>query len=140
MESVTQACMVIVTEACMVSVIQACMISVTEVCMVSVTQACMVSLTRGCMVSLTQACMVSVTQACLVSVTQACMVSVTQVYYNWLIYYPFFRRTKKKKIYVISTKKRPVPLEHHLYTGNSTKTSNELFKIVDSKGSFVTTG
>lgn len=35
-----------------------------------------------------------------------------------------FRRTKKKDIYVISTLKRPVPLEHHLYAGK------DLFKIV----------
>lgn len=34
------------------------------------------------------------------------------------------RRTKKKDIYVISTLKRPVPLEHHLYAGK------ELYKIV----------
>ncbi|CAM0142365.1 unnamed protein product [Umbelopsis sp. WA50703] len=33
-------------------------------------------------------------------------------------------RTKKKDIYVISTMKRPVPLEHHLYA------NKELFKIV----------
>ncbi|KAI8148032.1 NUC185 domain-containing protein [Fennellomyces sp. T-0311] len=33
-------------------------------------------------------------------------------------------RTKKKDIYVISTLKRPVPLEHHLYAGK------ELYKIV----------
>ncbi|KAG0168825.1 hypothetical protein DFQ28_000374 [Apophysomyces sp. BC1034] len=33
-------------------------------------------------------------------------------------------RTKKKDIYVISTLKRPVPLEHHLYAGK------DLFKIV----------
>ena len=50
------------------------------------------------------------------------------------------RRTKRKKIYVISTTKRPVPLEHYLYTGNSNKTSNELFMIVDHKGSFITQG
>lgn len=34
------------------------------------------------------------------------------------------RRTKKKDIYVISTLKRPVPLEHNLYA------NKELFKIV----------
>nr|KAG5700480.1 hypothetical protein BaRGS_013967 [Batillaria attramentaria] len=49
-------------------------------------------------------------------------------------------RTKRKPIYVISTPKRPVPLEHYLYTGNSNKTSNELFVILDAKGSFQTTG
>ena len=50
------------------------------------------------------------------------------------------RRTKKKKIYVISTPKRPVPLQHFLYTGNSNKTSNELFMIVDANSQFLTRG
>jgi len=36
-------------------------------------------------------------------------------------------RTKKKQVYVITTEKRPVPLEHYLFT------NNQLFKIVDSK-------
>ncbi|KAK7095479.1 superkiller complex protein 2-like [Littorina saxatilis] len=49
-------------------------------------------------------------------------------------------RTKRKPMYVISTAKRPVPLEHFLYTGNSNKTSTELFLLVDAKGSFLTTG
>jgi antiviral helicase SKI2 len=43
-------------------------------------------------------------------------------------------RTKKKDIYVISTPKRPVPLEHHLYAGK------EIFKIVDSRGQFLNQG
>ncbi|KAK0548177.1 Antiviral helicase ski2 [Tilletia horrida] len=43
-------------------------------------------------------------------------------------------RTKKKDIYVISTPKRPVPLEHFLYAGR------ELFKIVDANGQFLTGG
>lgn len=43
-------------------------------------------------------------------------------------------RTKKKDIYVISTAKRPVPLEHHLYAGK------EIFKIVDSRGQFLSQG
>ncbi|GAA6054578.1 hypothetical protein NBRC10513_003468 [Rhodotorula toruloides] len=43
-------------------------------------------------------------------------------------------RTKKKDIYVISTPKRPVPLEHFLYSGK------ELHKIVDSKGQFLGAG
>ncbi|GFO05994.1 helicase ski2w [Plakobranchus ocellatus] len=49
-------------------------------------------------------------------------------------------RTKRKKIYVVSTLKRPVPLEHYLYTGNSTKTCNELFLLQDAKGNFLTSG
>ena len=43
---------------------------------------------------------------------------------------------KKKKIYVISTQKRPVPLEHYLYTGAGGKSKNEMFLILDSKGDY----
>ena len=49
-------------------------------------------------------------------------------------------RTKRKKIYVISTLKRPVPLEHYLYTGNSGKTRDERFLLQDANGRFVTDG
>lgn len=49
-------------------------------------------------------------------------------------------RIKKKKIYVISTTKRPVPLEHYLYTGNSQKTQNEFFLLQDASGTFQTKG
>ncbi|XP_062514975.1 superkiller complex protein 2-like [Corticium candelabrum] len=48
--------------------------------------------------------------------------------------------TKQKPIYVISTAKRPVPLEHYLYTGNSSKTCDELFLLVDADGRFLTKG
>lgn len=43
-------------------------------------------------------------------------------------------RTKKKDIYVISTPKRPVPLEHFLYAGK------DLHKIVDARGQFLGQG
>ena len=33
-------------------------------------------------------------------------------------------------MHVISTLKRPVPLRHYLYTGNSRQTSDQLFEIV----------
>lgn len=36
--------------------------------------------------------------------------------------------------------KRPVPLEHYLYTGNSTKTQKEMFLLVDAVGNFLTKG
>ncbi|KAJ7999933.1 hypothetical protein DPEC_G00199540 [Dallia pectoralis] len=49
-------------------------------------------------------------------------------------------RIKKKHIYVISTVKRPVPLEHYLYTGNSTKTQKEMFLLLDPAGNFQTKG
>lgn len=43
-------------------------------------------------------------------------------------------RTKKKNIYVISTPKRPVPLEHYLWAGK------EMHKIVDSEKRFLAKG
>ena len=43
-------------------------------------------------------------------------------------------RTKKKDIYVISTPKRPVPLEHYLWA------DKKMFKIVDSNKKFVDKG
>ncbi|KAJ3044020.1 hypothetical protein HDV00_003549 [Rhizophlyctis rosea] len=43
-------------------------------------------------------------------------------------------RTKKKNIYVISTLKRPVPLEHHLYV------EKELYKIVNANKQFLQAG
>ncbi|EDO38196.1 predicted protein [Nematostella vectensis] len=59
---------------------------------------------------------------------------------NTLEFADWIGRTKRKKIYVISTAKRPVPLEHFLYTGNSNKTSNELFLLVDQHSKFLTRG
>lgn len=47
---------------------------------------------------------------------------------------PLCRRTKKKDIYVISTPKRPVPLEHFLWAGK------DLHKILDSTGKFLGDG
>ncbi|KAJ2843343.1 Antiviral helicase ski2, partial [Coemansia brasiliensis] len=46
-------------------------------------------------------------------------------------------RTKKRDIYVISTSKRPVPLEHYLYVGKN-RTGNELVRVVDKDGTFNT--
>jgi antiviral helicase SKI2 len=43
-------------------------------------------------------------------------------------------RTKKKDIYVISTPKRPVPLEHYLWAGK------QMHKIVDSEKRFIEKG
>lgn len=38
-------------------------------------------------------------------------------------------RNKKRKVYVVCTLQRPVPLEHYLYTGSSVKNTNDLFLI-----------
>jgi len=59
---------------------------------------------------------------------------------NTLEFASWIGKTKKKQVYVVQTKKRPVPLEHYLYTGNSNKTSKELFCILDRKGKFVVEG
>lgn len=48
--------------------------------------------------------------------------------------------TKRRKVYVISTLKRPVPLKHYLYTGHSRETKKQLHLIVDADGRFLTKG
>lgn len=48
--------------------------------------------------------------------------------------------TKKKKVYVVSTLKRPVPLQHYLYTGSGGKSKPELFLIVEEAGKFIKNG
>lgn len=40
----------------------------------------------------------------------------------------------------MSTLKRPVPLEHFIYTGNSTKTSDELFLLIDANEKYLSQG
>jgi antiviral helicase SKI2 len=49
-------------------------------------------------------------------------------------------RTKRRKIWVISTAKRPVPLEHFLYTGSSGKSRDERFLLQDAEGNFLQKG
>lgn len=44
--------------------------------------------------------------------------------------------TKKRKVYVISTPKRPVPLMHHLYTGSGGKTKDNLYVLVNDVNEF----
>ena len=43
-------------------------------------------------------------------------------------------QTKRSNIHVIKTLKRPVPLCHSVYTGNSSKTCNQLFAIAYNRG------
>ncbi|XP_030080792.1 helicase SKI2W [Drosophila hydei] len=45
--------------------------------------------------------------------------------------------TKKRKVYVISTLKRPVPLMHYLYTGAGGKSRDDIFLLVDAQGKFL---
>ncbi|KAM7360479.1 superkiller complex helicase subunit twister [Cochliomyia hominivorax] len=48
--------------------------------------------------------------------------------------------TKKRKVYVISTLKRPVPLMHYLYTGSGGKSKDDIFLLVDEHGRFIQQG
>lgn len=65
---------------------------------------------------------------------------------NTLEFADWVGRTKEREIYVISTLKRPVPLEHHLYIANgSAKGRNivnnpPLVKIVDAGKNFLDVG
>ncbi|XP_075042652.1 superkiller complex protein 2 [Mixophyes fleayi] len=59
---------------------------------------------------------------------------------NTLEFADWIGRIKKRKLYVISTTRRPVPLEHFLYTGNSQKTQNQFFLLQDASGAFQTKG
>lgn len=52
----------------------------------------------------------------------------TQEFADWV------GRTRRRDVYVISTPKRPVPLEHFLYAGK------QLHKIVDANGRFLSKG
>ncbi|KAH8381825.1 hypothetical protein KR009_000456 [Drosophila setifemur] len=45
--------------------------------------------------------------------------------------------TKKRKVYVISTLKRPVPLTHFLYTGSGGKSRDDIFLLVDAQGRYL---
>uniref|UniRef100_A0A914GV98 Helicase ATP-binding domain-containing protein n=1 Tax=Globodera rostochiensis TaxID=31243 RepID=A0A914GV98_GLORO len=49
-------------------------------------------------------------------------------------------RIKNRNIFVIQTLKRPVPLEHYLYTGQDGKTKKDMFMILDKSGNFLTSG
>jgi antiviral helicase SKI2 len=59
---------------------------------------------------------------------------------NYIEFAEWVGKIKQRNIYVMCTKKRPVPLEHYLYTGNSSKTCKERFLIYasNSDGKFNT--
>ena len=59
---------------------------------------------------------------------------------NTLEFADWVGRTKKRMIYVISTLKRPVPLEHFLYTGKDGKTRDEIFLLQEASGVFLEAG
>jgi antiviral helicase SKI2 len=55
---------------------------------------------------------------------------------NTLEFADWVGRTKQKKVYVMSTPKRPVPLEHSLYLGFNSDVNKRQFLVLDSDGHF----
>ncbi len=68
-----------------------------------------------------------------------CIVMLSATVPNVLEFADWVGRTKRAKMYVVSTEKRPVPLQHYLYTGVESKTEN-LFLIMDADGPFLMDG
>ncbi|KAK2583646.1 hypothetical protein KPH14_009581 [Odynerus spinipes] len=56
------------------------------------------------------------------------------IFANWV------GRIKKRKMYVISTIKRPIPLQHYLYTPTNNKERGSLLLVLDSNGEFSLNG
>lgn len=56
---------------------------------------------------------------------------------NTLEFADWVGRTKRKKVYVMSTPKRPVPLEHSLYLGFNSNVNSRQFLVLDSEGRFL---
>lgn len=65
-----------------------------------------------------------------------CIVMLSATVPNTLEFASWVGKTKRKKVYVISTAKRPVPLCHYLYTGNGGKSRDDIFQIVNENGKF----
>ncbi|XP_066065514.1 LOW QUALITY PROTEIN: superkiller complex protein 2 [Chamaea fasciata] len=59
---------------------------------------------------------------------------------NALEFAQWVGRTKRRCVKVLSTPRRPVPLEHFLFTGNSSRTRHQLFQLLGPGGAFSTQG
>ncbi|XP_055695170.1 SKI2 subunit of superkiller complex protein [Lutzomyia longipalpis] len=55
---------------------------------------------------------------------------------NTLEFASWVGQTKKKKVYVVSTLKRPIPLKHYLYVPFVAKNKEEIHLILDENGKF----
>lgn len=69
-----------------------------------------------------------------------CIVMLSATVPNTLEFANWVGKTKRKKVYVISTAKRPIPLQHFLYTGNGGKSKDDIFLVVDENGKFLADG
>ncbi|XP_065206278.1 superkiller complex protein 2 [Planococcus citri] len=67
-----------------------------------------------------------------------CIVMLSATVPNQLEFADWVGQIKRTKMYVVSTLKRPVPLQHYLYTGgSSSKKEENLFLIKDGDGPFL---
>lgn len=69
-----------------------------------------------------------------------CVVLLSATVPNTIEFADWLGRTYQKKVYVITTLKRPVPLNHYLYTGSGGSTRDNRYLILNSQGSFLTEG
>uniref|UniRef100_A0A182JXH9 RING-type domain-containing protein n=1 Tax=Anopheles christyi TaxID=43041 RepID=A0A182JXH9_9DIPT len=69
-----------------------------------------------------------------------CIVMLSATVPNTIEFANWVGKTKKKRVWVVSTAKRPVPLEHYLYTGFGGKSKDDSFLIVNEQSQFVQDG
>ncbi|XP_053683863.1 SKI2 subunit of superkiller complex protein [Sabethes cyaneus] len=69
-----------------------------------------------------------------------CIVMLSATVPNTLEFANWVGKTKKKRVFVVNTPKRPVPLKHYLYTGCGGKSKNDIFLIVDDRNTFLNDG
>ncbi|XP_041764989.1 helicase SKI2W [Anopheles merus] len=69
-----------------------------------------------------------------------CIVMLSATVPNTIEFANWVGKTKKKRVWVVSTAKRPVPLEHYLYTGFGGKSKDDSFLIVNAQSQFVQEG
>uniref|UniRef100_A0A6E8V3K2 Helicase SKI2W n=1 Tax=Anopheles coluzzii TaxID=1518534 RepID=A0A6E8V3K2_ANOCL len=69
-----------------------------------------------------------------------CIVMLSATVPNTIEFANWVGKTKKKRVWVVSTAKRPVPLEHYLYTGFGGKSKDDSFLIVNAQSQFVQDG
>lgn len=63
-----------------------------------------------------------------------CVVLLSATVPNTIEFADWLGRTHQKKVYVVSTYQRPVPLHHYLYTGIGGNTKDNRYLILDSTG------
>lgn len=65
--------------------------------------------------------------------SHVCVVLLSATVPNTIEFADWLGRNYQRKVYVITTNKRPVPLKHYLYTGTDGKTKDNRFLIMEDK-------